>query len=306
MVTRPSRSWTVLGLVVVYVVLAPSVFLLGPLLLLLLLSGPRALREWVWISVSALGLSIWVRAGSGDLPVRMLQAAGLLFSGAMAASSLVWPHAKSTLARLGAAGTFMVLGLVVWAAILGIGVAEVTGAIAEQTVRMATLMMQGPPTPSPEVRGLLESVIQSAPAFARLTPGLLVLAALAGGGLAWAWYHRVAVTPVGRPPLPFAQFRFDDRLVWGAIITLAMVLAPVSERWTWLGWNLLLIWIGLYGYRGGAVFWSLVRRAPVFLRIALLLGGVLLLPFASGGLLVLGLADTWVDLRQRLARAPTP
>jgi len=305
-VARPSRSWAVLGLVVVYVVLAPSVFLLGPLFLLLLLSGPRALREWVWIAVAALGLSVWVRVGNGDLPVRMIQAAGLLFSGAIAASALVWPHTLAGLPRLGAAVVFMVLGLGVWAAILGIGMAEVTGAIAEQTVGMATLLMQGDPAPSPEVRGLLESVIQNAPTFARLAPGVLALAALAGGALAWVWYHRVAVTPLGPPPVAFAEFRFDDRLVWGAIVTLAVVLAPVPDRWTWLGINLLVVWVGLYVFRGGAVLWSLVRRSPVFVRIALLLGAILLLPFASGGLLALGLADTWVDLRQRIARAPTP
>lgn len=286
--------------------LAPSVFLLGPLLLLLLLSSPRALREWVWIAVAALGLSVWVRAGGGDLTVRLLQAAGLLFSGAIAASTLAWPYAMSTLTRLSAAVIFMILGLAVWAAVLGIGMADMTGAVAEQTVRAATLLMQGNPPPSPEVRGLLESVIQSAPTVARLAPGVLVLAALAGGGLAWTWYHRVAAAPIGRPPGAYAEFRFDDRLVWGAIATLAFVLAPVPVRWNWLGASLLLIWIGLYAFRGGAVLWSLVRRAPVLVRIALLLGGVLLLPFASGGLLALGLADTWVDIRQRIARAPTP
>ncbi len=306
MVARPPRSWVVLALVVLYVVLAPSIFLLGPLLLLLLVSGPRALREWVWISASALGLSVWAQTGSDDLPVRMLQAAGVLFSGAMGASALAWPSTVSPLARLGAAVTFMAGGVAVWAAVLGIGVADVTGAIAAQTVAMATLLLQGNPSPSPEIRGLLESVIQTAPASARLAPGVLVLAALAGGGLAWTWYHRVAVTPRGRPPRAYAEFRFDDRLVWGAIITLAVVLAPVPDRWNWLGGNLLLVWIGLYVFRGGAVLWSLVRRAPVFVRLALLLGGILLLPFASGGLLALGLADTWVDLRQRFARASTP
>jgi hypothetical protein len=46
------------------------------------------------------------------------------------------------------------------------------------------------------------------------------------------------------------------------------------------------IWAG----RSGA--WP----APV--RIALFLSAVLLLPYALGALLVLGLADTWIDIRR--------
>jgi uncharacterized protein YybS (DUF2232 family) len=139
----------------------------------------------------------------------------------------------------------------------------------------------------------------------QLYPALLALAGIAGLRLAWSWYHRLAVHPLGAPPAPFRAFSFSDQLVWGWVIALALALAPVPEPWQVAGANLLLVLGVLYAARGLAV--ALAQTGGVAGPVAVVLGLVtlFLLPFVVGGLTLLGLADTWLDFRRRLATPST-
>jgi len=76
----------------------------------------------------------------------------------------------------------------------------------------------------------------------------------------WAWYHRLAVRPLGTPPAPFRTFVFSDQLVWGWVAAAGLVLIPVPEPWRLLGANLLLVLGVLYAARGLAVV-ALSREA---------------------------------------------
>jgi hypothetical protein len=134
-----------------------------------------------------------------------------------------------------------------------------------------------------------------------LYPGLLALAAIAGLRLAWAWYHRIADRPVGAPPAPFSAFGFSDQLIWGWVIGLAMALMPEPASIRLIGANLLLVWSALYATRGMAVFVTGARRTPKSVLTALALVTLVLLPFVLCGLTIVGLADTWLDFRRRLA-----
>jgi hypothetical protein len=139
---------------------------------------------------------------------------------------------------------------------------------------------------------------------ARLYPGLAILGALAGGSLASGLAYYVSAAPVGPPPAAFRDFRFSDQLVWLAIAALAGLLLPLSPGWRDLVGNVLVVLGGLYAARGVAVFLALAGRWPLGLRIALFLSAVLLLPYAVGGVLVMGLADTWLDARRVLSPPP--
>jgi hypothetical protein len=75
--------------------------------------------------------------------------------------------------------------------------------------------------------------------------------------------------------------------------------------WSWVGANLLLVWAVLYAVRGLAVFAAGTRRVPTVVIATLSLIAMLLLPFVVGGLTLLGLADTWLDFRRRLAASAT-
>jgi hypothetical protein len=139
----------------------------------------------------------------------------------------------------------------------------------------------------------------------QLYPGLLALAGIAGLRLAWAWYHRLAVHPLGAPPAPFRTFAFSDQLVWGWVLAMALTLVPVPEPWRLAGANLLLVLVVLYAARGLAVV--LTQAGGIAGPVGAVLGiiAVYLLPFVVGGLTLLGLADTWLDFRRRLSTPST-
>jgi uncharacterized protein YybS (DUF2232 family) len=134
-----------------------------------------------------------------------------------------------------------------------------------------------------------------------LYPGLLALAAIAGLRLAWAWYHRIADRPVGAPPLPFPAFGFSDQLIWGWVIGLALALVPEPSWAAVAGANVLLVWGALYAMRGLAVMAFFGRQTPPAVLVAVAIVTLILLPFVLGGLTIVGLADTWLDFRRRLA-----
>ena len=139
----------------------------------------------------------------------------------------------------------------------------------------------------------------------QLYPGLLALGGIAGHRLAWSWYHRLAVHPLGAPPAPFRTFAFSDQLVWGWVVALTLTLVPVPEVWRMAGANLLLVLVVLYAARGLAVVLS--QAGGVAGPVGAVLGfiAVFLLPFVVGGLTLLGLADTWLDFRRRLSTPST-
>jgi uncharacterized protein YybS (DUF2232 family) len=136
-------------------------------------------------------------------------------------------------------------------------------------------------------------------------PALLALTGIAGLRLAWSWYHRLAVHPLGSPPAPFRTFGFNDQWVWGWVAAIALVLVPVPEPFRLAGANLLLVLGVLYAARGLAVVFA--QAGGVAGPVAAVLGfiAVFLLPFVVGGLTLLGLADTWLDFRRRLATPST-
>jgi hypothetical protein len=136
-------------------------------------------------------------------------------------------------------------------------------------------------------------------------PALFFLAALAGLRLAWSWYHRIVARPIGPAPAPFAAFRFNDQLIWGWVAGLALCVLPLSPGWRALGGNLLLVWSALYAARGLAVFSAGSQRVPRTVIATLSVVAMFLLPFVLGGLTLLGLADTWLDFRRRLATSTT-
>ncbi len=140
---------------------------------------------------------------------------------------------------------------------------------------------------------------ESAASVARLFPGMVALQALLGLGLAWRWYHRIATSPLPPPPAPFRVFRFDDHLIWGAIFTLALALVPLGEPAGRIAENLLVVWVGLYGVRGLAVAQHASRNWPLPGKLLMFAFAFLALPVALGTLVTLGLADTWLDFRNR-------
>ncbi len=289
-----------------FLLVAPPLYVLGPLGLLLLLSRPRTFREWFWIGTAAAASWLWLKGGSG-LADDTVRASAVLLSGAFVTLVLAWhgPVAGRSISAV----ILATVALALWLKVLGVGGQEIFAAI-EQEIRQRyqTLLdaARRDPDSSVQLKSVLEQLVAGAPAVARLYPGLLALLGIAGTSLAWRWYHRIASAPVQPAPPPFRGFRFNDHLIWGAILTLAVVVAPVPGLPRGLAANALVVWIGLYAARGAAVLATFLAPAPLPARAIALLLALFLAPVATGTCLAMGLADTWLDIRGRLAeRAST-
>ncbi|MGQ0701717.1 MAG: DUF2232 domain-containing protein [Gemmatimonadales bacterium] len=281
--------------------LLASHFFLAPFAVLLILARPRSARELVILALAILGVAVVVRgtAASG-LGLDLVNAGSLAL--AVAFGLLSWRLHGSVLFRGGLAlliaataiGTWCWLQGITWAAIersfttMWIDLYSAIPALSQDSARQA------------ELRQMVAPAIAGAPAMARIFPGMMALFGLAGMALASQWHHRVATQPLGSQPTPFRAFRFNDQLIWGAIFTLASWLAPLPPEGRALTLNLLVVWAGLYAFRGLAVFAALLAGAPVFLRVSAAVLAGMLWPVALGTCVAVGLGDTWLDIRGRL------
>jgi hypothetical protein len=244
--------------------------------------------------------AIWLQQ-VGGLGAQVTRAGAVLLCGTFLALTLWQPsnavgRAVTATAAAGAA-------LVLWMRRLGIGWSQlVTGVDHDLTAYQTVLSEQW------RTAGVSSEMVDHAEAFVRsasqLYPALLAIAAIAGLRLAWSWYHRLALRPLGAAPAPFRAFTFNDQLVWGWVAALGLTLIPVPEAWRILGANLLLVLGALYAARGLAIVVAQSRGIGGVVAAALAGIAVFLLPFVVGGLTLLGLADTWLDFRRRLP-APT-
>lgn len=133
---------------------------------------------------------------------------------------------------------------------------------------------------------------------ALLYPGLLAIASLAGLAVAfWAW-RRLAFHEE-RPFRSVREFRFRDELVWILVAAIVLIVLPLDGPATRTGANLITFMGALYALRGLAVLLALFGTPGPF---GVVLGAVIMLflfPMVLATMLVVGLSDTWLDLRAR-------
>jgi Predicted membrane protein (DUF2232) len=284
-----------------FLLFAPPVFVFGPLTGLLLVSRPGTVREWLWLLAGGAWSVLWLQQ-IGGVGAQVTRAAAVLLCGTFLAFTLWRPSNGVGRAVAATATAAIALGLWMWR--LGIGWTRLIGGVNQELSQYESVVRDqwrsaGAPQ---ELINQAGAMVHSA---AQLYPGLLALAGLAGLRLAWSWYHRLAVHPLGAPPGPFRTFVFSDQLVWGWVLALSLTLVPAPEPWRLAGANLLLVLVVLYAARGLAVV--LTQAGGVAGSVGAVLGliAVFLLPFVVGGLTLLGLADTWLDFRRRLSTPST-
>jgi len=145
--------------------------------------------------------------------------------------------------------------------------------------------------------------------LAATLPATLVLQAVAGLALAWRWHQQVALRPLGAPLAPFGAFRFSDAWVWGIVAGIIVCITPVLASLKAAAFNLLIVLGALYVLRGAAIvvaFASVAGISPAALAITLVVSALLALPllFLVPGLATLGVTDTWLEFRRRMAPGP--
>ena len=129
-------------------------------------------------------------------------------------------------------------------------------------------------------------------------PALLSIASVSGLSVAWWLWRRFSVQEP-RPLGVFRDFRFTDELVWLVVVGAALVLLPLHEAATRTGTNLLTFMGALYVLRGFAVMLTLFGAPSLIGGIIGVVVLLLLYPIVMATTLMVGLTDTWLDLRAR-------
>lgn len=131
-----------------------------------------------------------------------------------------------------------------------------------------------------------------------IQPALAALASMAALGVAWWAYRRLTVRD--RAPLgSLREFRFRDDLIWVLIAGILLVVLPLGDSAVRAGSNLLAFMGALYMLRGVAVLLVLLGVHGAGGAIAAGVALFLLYPVVLTASVVLGVTDTWFDLRAR-------
>jgi len=145
---------------------------------------------------------------------------------------------------------------------------------------------------------------QSVHVQAVVFPALLGLASIAALGVAWWVYVRLDRGD-DRGLGQLSQFRFNDHLVWvfiGGLVLLVVRWGGVLGR---VGSNGVVFMGALYALRGAAVVLFLSGGLS-FLGLVLLVFGLLFVaPVLLAGAMIIGLGDTWLDIRGRVTATTT-
>jgi hypothetical protein len=144
----------------------------------------------------------------------------------------------------------------------------------------------------------LNTLFEWAAQQGRLFPALLGLSSLSGLAVAWWAYVKFSAgSGLGLGPL--REFRFNDHLVWLLLAGLALIVLGSGEGWTSAGSNAVVFMGGLYALRGAAVLLFLSGGITGFGFFFLAVGMLFLAPVLIMGALVVGVGDTWLDLRSK-------
>lgn len=139
---------------------------------------------------------------------------------------------------------------------------------------------------------------------ADIFPALLALQSVAALALVAWWVRRLRRSESEAFALgDLRDFRFNDQLIWVLIGGLALLLLPSGPLGDRIAINGLVFMGALYALRGLAVFVFLAkgtRSIPTMVFGALAL--IFLYPVALTAALLMGVGDTWLDVRNRVAK----
>jgi hypothetical protein len=292
------RGALLLALAVLLAPLGPQAVVVLPLALVLaFLADGRGML--------LLLLSLFLAWGGGPVtPLWHLERGwGVLAGGCFVAISLRWPEA-SLISR----GVGSVAAGLASAALLLVGMPG-GWSIAEWAVRermeaggaaTADLLrvMGGDSGPLP---GSEELLVRAVEAQVLLLPALLGLATLAALSFAWWVLVRVA-RGRGDGVGPLRSFRFPDGLVWVLIGGLVLLVVG-GEGWFRVGVNAVAFMAGLYALRGAGVVVGVQGGFSLFGWFLFGIGVLFAAPAVLAGTFLVGLGDTWLDLRARAEKA---
>jgi len=295
------RAAGLFALVLAMSVVHPSMLVAVPLLLLLGLRGARGGAVF-FVMVMAMLITF---AGVRDGLWFAERAWALLLGGAFVALTTLapaWRVSSRALASVAASasvfGIMMVVRAGAWAAIDWSVTDRLQAGFATWLDAMAVLRDGESLSPS-----MVAAIYQTAEWEASVFPALVGLESMAALAVVW-WIYLRLVDGNDRGIGPLGGFRFNDHLVWLIIAGLALVAVRSGDALTRVGANLAVFMGALYALRGAGVVIFVNRGLSLFGFVMLVLGFLFAAPAVIGFAVIIGIGDTWLDLRARVgARA---
>lgn len=285
--------------------ISPVWLVLVPLALLLLAFRTE---DWMSVAIAAVILGLGF-AGSrpGGMEWYVPRAWSLIAGGAFVAVTAARGHTGLVGRTLGAVGLALMVVLAIGAIRPGVLQAVdwwMAAEIRQAALAAGDILQQFRGNTDPDLSRQLDAAVQKWVDLQQdVYPAMLSLATLAGLGLSWFGLERLSGSV--RSPGPVRDFRFSDQLIWLLIGGLMLLVLPLGGFAFRLGENATLFMGGLYLLRGTAILMWIGAAAvtSVWTAALLTLAALFLYPFVLGTALVLGVSDTWLDLRARLSRA---
>lgn len=276
----------------------PMLLIFVPLAFLLLGLEPR--KRWLMLAAVALLATTFTGQSSGDVIWWFGRGWALIVAAWFVAAMTLLPAATVTSRALAAvggatasAGVLFVANRSGWIQLdFAIGRELRNSAADVATFWTARLQEQ------PWASDLTQTVYRFAEFQSNTFPAMLAIATLAGLTLAYFLWRRLSVQE--RYPLgPLRDFRFRDELVWLVVAGAALIALPLGMAATRAGTNLLLFMGALYAVRGLAVILALFGSPSLLGMLFGMLLFLMLYPIVMATTLMVGLTDTWLDLRAR-------
>jgi hypothetical protein len=150
---------------------------------------------------------------------------------------------------------------------------------------------------SPEIVELMRDV---AAARVAVFPALLGIESVAALGVAW-WIRTRLLGEGDQGLASVRDFRFNDHLVWVLVVGLLLMVTQSGAALPRVGSNVVVFMGALYALRGVGVFLFISGGGSVFGYAIFAVLLVMVPPVILGTAALIGIGDTWLDLRSRTA-----
>jgi hypothetical protein len=299
-VSKSGRGWPraawLFAAVLATSVLQPGVLVAVPLLVLLGLKRIRG-TSVLLLTTGAMLLAI---VGPRDSLWFVERAWALMIGGLFVSVTMVmpkWALSTRSLVSVLAATGFGALMLAVqgtaWSAIDWSMTDRLRAGFATWMDAMVVLRQGEAVSPA-----LASAIYQMVEAQTAVFPAMIGLQSMAALGLAWWLYTRV-VRGSDQGVGPLGGFRFNDHLVWFMIVGLLLLATSAGSTLTRVGANVTVFMGALYALRGVGVVLFVSGGLSLFSYSMFALGFLFAAPVVVGFAVLIGMADTWLDLRSR-------
>lgn len=280
-------------------VLHPTVLIAVPFLALILVMGARGMGTLVAAGLA--GLIVFSGWNGGDSVWWMERGWAVLVGGCFVAETLRRPGTQFTSRALLAVGGAVAVAaaLLAWGPHAWPAVDWAVRQRMMEGVGMAldaiTLVRGGQAFSSVTVAAIYQTVEAQVQVF----PAMVAISSMSALGVAW-WFYRRLTAADGEALGPLRDFRFNDHLVWVFIGGILLMIVRWGDAFARVGANAVVFMGALYALRGAAVIVFLSGGLSLVGYILVALGLVFMSPLILAGAMVIGLGDTWFDVRTRI------